>query len=429
MARLAPIERGPWVSVPRDPFPGSDPVSQGFRSLSTSRYDADRESKPCAHPTSAARESAISGPISDPRPTPLHAQHRSLRARLVDFAGWSMPVQYDGLIKEHERVRRAAGLFDVSHMGELVFRGSGALATLNHLATNDVAQLEDGQVLYTPLCNADGGVRDDVLVYRLTAEEFMLVVNAANTEKIRAWCEEHLQPRTSMEDHTEEWALLALQGPQSAAILGRSKLLGMLASQIEALGYYRFLRGDGDVHFVSRTGYTGERGYEIYLQARRAADLWEELFRLGADFGLGPAGLGARDTLRFEAAYCLYGNELAEDISPLEAGLAWTVKWKKGDFIGRQALLHQKENGIPRRLVGLEVQDRVIARTGFEVRREAECVGKVTSGTFSPTLGKSLALALVDSEVVEQPLQLVVRGREVPVRRLPLPFYKSKSNV
>jgi aminomethyltransferase len=340
-----------------------------------------------------------------------------------------MPVQYDGLIKEHERVRHRAGLFDVSHMGELLFRGSGALATLNHLATNDIASLEDGQVLYTPLCNVSGGVRDDVLVYRLGAEEYMMVVNAANSEKIRAWCQEHLQPNTEMQDRTMELALLALQGPESAAILRRSKLLGALADGIEALEYYRFLRGSGDLFVVSRTGYTGERGYEIYLQAEKSADLWEELLRLGKDAGLGPAGLGARDTLRFEVGYCLYGNELAEDISPLEAGLGWTVKWKKGDFLGREALQRQKERGLPRRLVGLEIQDRVIARSGFEVRHEAERVGMVTSGTFSPTRGKSLAMALVDQGAIEQPLKLVVRGREVPVQRCPLPFYESKSNA
>lgn len=340
-----------------------------------------------------------------------------------------MPVQYDGLIKEHERVRQAAGLFDVSHMGELFFHGAGALATLNHLATNDVAALEDGQVLYTPLCNPEGGVRDDVLVYRMASDAYMMVVNAANTEKIRSWCERHRLPETQIQDRTSDLALLALQGPQSAAILRRSKHLGTLAARLEGLGYYRFVQDPSTPVIVSRTGYTGELGFEIYLPAGDAASLWEELLQLGEGFGAGPAGLGARDTLRFEVGYCLYGNELAEDISPLEAGLGWTVKLKKADFIGRQRLLQQKEEGLRRLLVGLEIQDRVIARTGFEVLAGSGPVGEVTSGTFSPTLGKSLALALVESAAVEQPLRLVVRRREVPARRIPLPFYKSRSNL
>jgi len=348
---------------------------------------------------------------------------------MVEFAGWSMPVQYDGLIKEHERVRTSAGLFDVSHMGELFFAGPGALATLDRLATNDIAGLADGQVLYTPLCNPGGGVRDDVLVYRFDATHFMMVVNAANTSKIRAWAREHLQPGTTLEDRTEAIALLALQGPRSAEILRRSRLLGAVAAGAATLPYYRFLAGEGDVVAVSRTGYSGERGFEIYVAAARAAALWEELLVQGRDLGLGPAGLGARDTLRFEVAYCLYGNELGEDISPLEAGLGWTVKMKKPDFIGKSALAQQKADGVPRQLLGLEVEERVIARSGFEVRSAGAAVGRVTSGTFAPTLGRSLALALVQSTAVASPLAVVVRGREVPARRVPLPFHKPSANA
>lgn len=371
----------------------------------------------------------ISAASHDPRPTPLHAHHLQLGARMVGFAGWSMPLQYDGLIKEHERVRTAAGVFDVSHMGELFFAGPGALATLDDLATNDVAALDDGQVLYTPLCNLDGGVRDDVLIYRFDASRFMMVVNAANTGKIRAWAQEHLRPGTELTDRTADIALIALQGPRSTAILARTHALGALAAQAAALPYYRFVAGTGAVMAVSRTGYTGERGYEVLVAAAQAGDVWGDLLRQGRDLGVGPTGLGARDTLRFEVAYCLYGNELGEDITPLEAGLGWTVKMKKPHFIGREALVRQKEHGLPRQLLGLEVEGRVIARSGFEVRSGGVAVGKITSGTFAPTLGRSLALALVQSAAIDAPLAVLVRGREVPVRRVALPFHRPRANI
>ena len=399
----------------------------------TARRRTRRASAPCIEPLSSAprgargragrRERTISAAKTEPRSTPLEAQHRQCGARMVEFAGWSMPIQYDGLIKEHERVRRAAGLFDVSHMGELFFSGPGALTTLDRLATNDVAALVDGQVLYTPLCNPRGGVRDDVLVYRMDGNRFMMVVNAANMAKILAWSREHLQPQTELQDRSDEVALLALQGPRSPDILRRSRLLGDLGERAATLPYYRFLAGAGEVLAVSRTGYTGEKGYEIYVQASRAPALWEDLLAQGGELGLGPAGLGARDTLRFEVAYCLYGHELEEDISPLEAGLGWTVKLKKPNFIGREALVRQKEQGVPRRLLGLELADRVIARAGFAVRGQGREVGKVTSGTFAPSLGRSLALALVQSDAAEAPLAVVVRGREVGARRVALPFH------
>ena len=364
-------------------------------------------------------------PEADPKRTPLHALHLQLGARMVDFAGWSMPVQYDGVLKEHARVRTAAGLFDVSHMGELFFSGRGALATLDRLATNDVAGLADGQALYTPLCNERGGVRDDVLVYRLDGTHFMMVVNAANTAKISAWSQEHLLPGTELEDRTDEVALLALQGPRSAELVARARGLGALAARLRDLAYYRFAAGDGrDMLLVSRTGYTGELGYEIYLPAARAPSLWQEILELGRELGAGPAGLGARDTLRFEVGYCLYGNELDEDTSPLEAGLGWTVKLRKEQFIGKTALERQKGQGVPRRLVGLEPEERVIARSGAEVHAGGRAVGRVTSGSFAPTLGRSLAMALVRPEAQDVPLAVHVRGRAVPARRVEMPFYR-----
>ncbi len=376
---------------------------------------------------STAREHVISSPHSEPKRTALHAQHRQLGARMVDFAGWTMPLQYDGLIKEHQRVRDSAGLFDVSHMGELFFNGPGAAATLDRLATNDVAGLDNGQVLYTPFCNPQGGVRDDVLVYRLAATRFMVVVNAANTAKILAWSRQHLQAETEIEDRTEELSLLALQGPQCAAILSRSRALGRAAASLEALPYYRFVPGEGDVLLVSRTGYTGERGFEIYVRAAAAVAVWQEILALGGE-RVGPAGLGARDTLRFEVGYCLYGHELDEDVSPLEAGLGWTVKWKKPNFLGKEALLAQRQAGPPRKLIGLEPEGRVIARSGCAVRSAGRVVGKVTSGTFAPSLERSLALALVQQDAVELPLELVIREREVPAHRVELPFFAATAN-
>jgi aminomethyltransferase len=363
--------------------------------------------------------------------TPLYERHVALGAKIVDFAGWAMPVTYDGLIAEHQRVRSRAGLFDVSHMGELYFEGAGATATLDHLATNDVAGLHDGKVLYTALCNQDGGVRDDALIYRLSATRYMMVVNASNTDKIAAWSRDHLQAGTTMQDVSAQTALLALQGPESTKILSQSKTIGALAGKLGALDYYEFAFGDvnGVPMVVSRTGYTGERGYEVYLPPERAGDLWDELMTLGGAHGLGPAGLGARDTLRFEVGFCLYGNELEEDISPLEAGIGWTVKLRKPKFLGKAALERQKSNGLPRSLVGFEVQERAIARHGFEVVSGGREVGRVTSGTWSPSLERSLGLALVQTAAAAAPLAVRIRGRDVPVQVVPIPFRKPLSRA
>ena len=375
-------------------------------------------------------EPAISVAKSDPQRTPLHDRHVAHGARMVDFAGWSMPVQYDGLIKEHERVRSAVGLFDVSHMGQLFFAGAGAAQTLDNLATNDVAAMRDGQALYTPLCNESGGVLDDVLVYRVDAERFMMVVNAANVAKIAAWTEERRVGVTRVEDASDSIALLAVQGPRSREVLQRVASLGAWAERLDALEYYHFVGdGRGSVLFLSRTGYTGELGYELYVRPEHAVPLWDEILAAGEPFGVGPVGLGARDTLRFEVGFCLYGHELNEEITPLEAGLRWTVKWKKPRFIGRDALVQQKQDGVPRRLVGFEARQRVIARAGYEVRADGEVAGVVTSGTFAPTLKRSLAMALVRNEALEASWSVVVREREVPVQRVALPFYKPRASA
>jgi aminomethyltransferase len=360
--------------------------------------------------------------------TPLYDRHVALGAKMVDFAGWAMPVQYDGLVAEHRRVRGAAGLFDVSHMGELLLTGPGALATVDTLATNDCTALADGQVLYTALCNREGGIRDDALVYRAAADRFMIVVNAANTAKIVDWTGAHLQPATQFRDISNDVALIAVQGPQSAALLARCRTLGAFGERADKLDYYWFIDGeaDGKPLTISRTGYTGEKGFELFVAPERAGAVWDELLSRGRDLGAGPAGLGARDTLRFEVCFSLYGHELGEDVSPFEAGIGWTVKLKKPAFIGRDALRAQRQAGVPRKLVGFEIPaaDRAIARQGYVVLAGGRAVGRVTSGTWAPTLEKSLGLALVETAAATSPLAVVIRNRTVAVETVPIPFHE-----
>ena len=342
-----------------------------------------------------------------------------------------MPVQYAGVLKEHEQVRTTVGVFDVGHMGEFFLRGPGAEATLDLLATNNVARMQDGQAVYTALCNESGGVRDDALIYRLASDYYMMVVNASNTAKIYEWTQEHLQPGTELEDHTEEVALLAVQGPKSRELLKQLAPLGELAASLDDLGYYRFVqtgpRPGNDGLLVSRTGYTGELGFEVYCGAQQAVELWDALLAGAGGVRAEPIGLAARDTLRFEVGYCLYGHELEEDTSPLEAGIGWTVKLKKPRFLGQDVLRQQKADGIPRALVGLELAERAIARQGFEVLSGDKVVGKVTSGTFAPTLQKSLALALVDRAHAADALTIRIRGRAMETKTIPLPFHSAGS--
>jgi len=385
---------------------------------------ADSRRKPCLDASPLEVEIADAGL----KKTALHDRHAALGARLVEFAGWSMPVQYAGVLKEHECVRTRVGVFDVGHMGELFLRGPGAAATVDRLATNDVGRMQDGQALYTALCNEAGGVRDDALIYRLAADSFMLVVNASNTAKIHAWVQDHLQPHTALEDRSDTVALLAIQGPRSRELLQQLDTMAPWRRHLAELPYYRFAAAGGEVGtsgwLLSRTGYTGELGFEIYCSASQAVQLWDELLRGVGDLRADPIGLAARDTLRFEVGYCLYGHELEEDISPLEAGIGWTVKLKKKhEFIGQEALRRQKAAGIPRQLVGLELEGRAIARQGFEVLAGDTVVGKVTSGTFAPTVQKSLALALVARDRAGDALGVRVRGRILPARTVPVPFH------
>ncbi|TLM65705.1 MAG: glycine cleavage system aminomethyltransferase GcvT [Deltaproteobacteria bacterium] len=359
--------------------------------------------------------------------TPLNAAHKALGARMVPFGGWEMPVQYAGVIEEHLAVRERAGLFDVSHMGEIEVRGANALALVQMLTTNDAAKLADGQIQYSALCYPDGGVVDDVTLYRSSATHFLFCVNASNTDKDFAWMQQvhagsGLQGVTLV-NRSAEYGQLALQGPKSAAILAR-----LTTTPLESIRYYHFGRGEvaGVPALISRTGYTGEDGFELYVPAAEAGELWTRLLDAGAGDGLQPIGLGARDTLRLEKGYALYGHELSPQISPLEAGLGWIVKFEKGDFIGRDALLAQKAAGVPRRLVGLVMEERGIPREGYPVFAGERQVGTVTSGTMSPSLKTGIALALVESPraVLDSELLIGIRDRKLRARIVKPPFVK-----
>jgi aminomethyltransferase len=338
---------------------------------------------------------------------------------MVDFGGWDMPVQYTSIVEEHHAVRQAAGLFDVSHMGRLSFDGPGALPLIQHVYTNDAATMKDGQARYGLICNPGGGVRDDVLVYRWPYG-WSMVVNASNRDKIVAWLGEHKGTHAvEVADRTTATAMIALQGPRAVELCQ-----GLTDADAGRLAYYHAAatRCLGQQCVVSRTGYTGEDGFEFILGAAHGLALWEELVRRGAR----PCGLGARDTLRLEAAMPLYGHELNEDTDPYQAGLGWAVKPDKGDFVGRDALLRRRQDpALPRR-VGLELQGKRSAREGAAVLRDGRPVGRVTSGTFTPTLNKALAMAYVEPAASAVGTECVVdiRGKGEPARVVALPFYR-----
>lgn len=356
---------------------------------------------------------------------PLYARHG---AKTIAFGGWELPVQFSGIQKEHEAVRTRAGLFDVSHMGEFQVRGADALPFLQRMMTNDLGKMETGQALYTFMCYPDGGVVDDLLVYKTGEDDYMLVVNAANTAKDYEWLQRHRKAGEQFEliDRSAELGLLALQGPAAERILGK-----VTDAPVAELRSFRFLQGvrvgGAPVEILSRTGYTGEDGFELYANSNELPALWEALLEAGADEGLVPAGLGARDTLRFEARLPLYGQELAPDITPLEAGLGMFVKWDKGDFVGRGALAKQKQDGPPRKLVGLEMIDRGIPRTGYSVHDAGgEKIGEVTTGTQSPTLKKNVGLALLQRAHAELGTEVWVdvRGKRLKAQVVKTPFYR-----
>ncbi|WP_018757988.1 glycine cleavage system aminomethyltransferase GcvT [Paenibacillus terrigena] len=356
---------------------------------------------------------------------PLYANHSGVRC--IDFGGWELPVQFLGIQKEHEAVRQQAGLFDVSHMGEFIVTGEGAEAFLQHMTTNDVTKLQDGQAQYTCMCYPTGGVVDDLLVYRLSMSNYMLVVNASNIDKDWDWLKIHQPSSVQIENVSDQTALLAIQGPLAEAILQQAT-----ETPLAGLAGFEFMKEAsvcGVRTLISRTGYTGEDGFELYVRDSDAPAVWNGLLELGEGLGLVPAGLGARDTLRFEAKLPLYGQELSAQITPLEAGLGMFVKLDKGDFIGQEALAYQKQSGLSRKLVGLELVDRGIPRSHYPVFANGNRIGEVTTGTQSPTLKRNLGLALIDMKytAIDTEVEVEIRGKLLRAKIVPAPFYRNKT--
>jgi aminomethyltransferase len=356
--------------------------------------------------------------------TPLFDLQRAAGARIIPFAGWEMPVQYAGIVEEHRAVRERAGLFDVSHMGELWLRGPSALTVVASLVTNDAARLPIGKALYTCACNEQGTILDDLIIYRVAAEEVLVVCNAGNREKMAPHFARAADGRCDFEDASDATALLALQGPRAVEVLRALHA----PSQLGELARFGVARANlrGVSLLVARTGYTGEDGFELFVGAAQAAQLWSLLLEVGHALELQPIGLGARDTLRLEAALRLYGNDIDETTDPWEAGLGWTVKLEGRSFLGSEALRERKERGLSRKLVGLEMVGRGIALHGYPVVEHGQQIGVVTSGSPCPTLGKNLGLAYVPiaQAGLGGPLSVEVRGKAVEAKVVALPFYK-----
>jgi aminomethyltransferase len=358
--------------------------------------------------------------------TPLNKAHRDLGGKMVDFGGWDMPVQYSGVIAEHLRTREHSGLFDVSHMGEFFVEGEGAIEFVNRITTNDVTKLVDGQAQYSALTRENGTTVDDLLVYRFDQGKLLLVVNASTTDKDWDWVTSHLKDENiTLTNVSKDYCQIAVQGKDAIGILQQ-----MTDEKLDDIKYYHFTVGkvDGVDAIISRTGYTGEDGFEVYANEKYAEQLWKkflEVGNFGTETGILPCGLAARNTLRLESAMSLYGHEISDEITPLEANLGWICKLNK-DFLGRDALAKQKEKGLERKLVGFEMIDKGIARDDFDVYINDKKVGKVTSGSPAPFLKKNIGLAFVPSEFanVGQEIKIDVRGKHLAAQIVPLPFYK-----
>lgn len=365
--------------------------------------------------------------MSELRRTPLYDVYKDYGAKTIDFGGWDLPVQFSSIKEEHEAVRTRAGLFDVSHMGEIAVKGVNSLNYLQKMMTNDVSKLKSGAAQYTAMCYENGGTIDDLLIYKLAEDDYLLVVNASNAEKDYQWLHDHLEEGVTLENLSEQMALLALQGPRACEVL---QTLVDETVKLDEVGNFKFLQDvliSGKQVLLSRTGYTGEDGFEIYCDHQDVVHLWHRILEAGQAYGVLPCGLGARDTLRFEAGLALYGQELSPEISPLEAGIGFAVKLnKEADFFGKEALKEQKENGVPRKLVGIEMIDRGIPRHGYAVYAEDEKIGEVTTGTQSPTLKKNIGLALIRSNAgtIDSEVDIEIRGKKVKAKVIATPFYK-----
>lgn len=366
--------------------------------------------------------------MSETKKTPLSSIHQSLGAKMVEFAGYLMPVSYGSILDEHRAVRERAGIFDVSHMGEFLITGRQARDFVNEVITNDCSKLAPGTLQYSVMCRENGTTVDDLLVFVLGDERVMMVVNAANIGKDFEHVSSFDQHGVRIENASDSYALLAVQGPMTREILKACPIFRGVQAQIDETPYYKgfSFEYEGDEVLVSRTGYTGEIGFEIFIPPKHAPAFWERIVEAGSPHGMLPIGLGARDTLRFEASYCLYGHELDDSTSPLEAGLGWVVKLAKPSFRGIEALRREKEAGSPKALIGLELEGKNIARPGYRVIKNGADVGKVTSGAFSPTLQKSLCMASIDRKAKDGTTEheVAVREKKVPAGVTPLPFYK-----
>ena len=363
----------------------------------------------------------------DLRHTAFTDIHLRLGGKLVEFAGFSMPVQYTSIVEEHRRVRESVGVFDVSHMGEVEVWGRDALDFVQRVTVNDASRLVDGRVQYSAMCYDDGGIVDDLLVYHM-GDHYMLVINAANIAKDLAWMQRHARGDVRLRDRSDEISLLAVQGPRSLAVLQK-----LTTADLSAVPYYHFIRHKlaGVDMIVSRTGYTGELGFELYFPSARATgeQVWNAVMEAGKGEGIGPVGLGARDTLRLEMGFCLYGHDIDQSTHPLEAGLGWLTRLDKSDFVGKEAILAAKRAGLRRRLVGFTVDDKAFPRQGYQLQAGGRTVGAVTSGTFSPTLDRGIGMGYVELPYAKagSAIEVLVRNRPVPAKVTGLPFVSRPS--
>jgi aminomethyltransferase len=359
-----------------------------------------------------------------PKRTPLYDEHIRLGARMVEFAGWDMPVMYSGVIDEHKAVRSAAGLFDVSHMGQIEVTGKGATDCVQYLTTNDVKKLVDGQAQYSILCRDNGGVIDDVIVYRIRGDKYVIVVNASNAEKDFDWMKSHARGGVKLEDISPQYAMIAFQGPKSSEILSE-----LTDADLPSIRHYHFHEGRiaGEECIIASTGYTGEDGFEIFAPPSGVTSVWQAILEKGKPRGVLPAGLGARDTLRTEMRYSLYGHEITEETNPLESGLGWVVKLKTDDdFIGKEAIRRIKDEGLARTLVGFRMEESGIPRQGYPISMGGKEVGVVTSGTMSPSLREAIGIGFVPTEAREIGTEICIdiRGRSRKAIVVETPFYR-----
>jgi aminomethyltransferase len=358
--------------------------------------------------------------------TAFYDVHVRLGGKIVEFAGFEMPVQYTGIVEEHHRVRKHVGIFDVSHMGEVEVWGNDALAFLQKITVNDVSKLSPGRVQYSAMCYDDGGIVDDLLVYHM-GDHYMLVINASNVDKDFAWMQKNVAGDVRLNNISDNISLLAVQGPDAKATL--QKITGV---DLSPLAYYHWMRGTvaGTEMVISRTGYTGELGYELYFPSDRSLGerTWGAIMEAGKAFQIGPTGLGARDSLRLEMGFCLYGNDIDKTTHPLEAGLGWITKLDKGPFNGREVMLCAKKEGLKRKLVGFTVEEKAFPRHGYPLQSDGSIIGHITSGTFSPTLDKGIGMGYVPPAMATAgtAIQVLIRNKPVPARIVSIPFLKKQ---